>query len=1049
MPTRGALEHPLHCGERFFVRTPALPYDAAGQIAGPLPDADDASSLAGYVQRIARDPVVREAITVSSPQLATAVDRIVDLTARAPDLTHLRRTAFALTRYLLRMTNRATPFGLMAGVAIGRFGSHAAGWMGEHHRAAVRADRGWLAEVVRQLERSPQALRGLHLRANDLLTVRGEQVALFRPTPGSTGTTTTLPFALAVRAAIEAARKPISYVDLCHHLELAFPAESPAAVERLVQVLVAHEFLLTDAWPPLDCPDSLRYLLDRLEQAPDLPFTQALHDIQRDLDQLRGFSPGTVAKRWEGLTRAMARVAPSDNLVQVDLVMDADVRLPHAVAREAQRAAAALWRLSPVELGEPAMRTYHRAFLERYGMETLVPLRELLDPVQGLGDPPGYEFPPREREPGPERTAEEGTQALTDLLLSAVARQEREIVLTDEHLRRLAPGDHNQTRPPASAEIHLQLVAESLEALEAGDYLMVISPKSGAEVAGASIARFAHELDGGPELLRELADGLSATSPDVVHAQLTFRPHPPRLSNIASTPAVLGHGIAVNDSRYATDVSEVNLDDLAVGAAPDRLYLVSTTLGREVVPVSCHMLRTAGAAPNIVRFLDELGNEGVRQLRPWSWGRFADAPFLPRVRYGRAVLSPATWRLPPELLDSPASNWDAWQRAFAAWRTRWSPPSRVLAAVMDNRIPLCLDEAFHLRLLWQECRRRPHLVLQELPGGEERRDGWLRGGRGAFACEIVIPLLRSPAHARPRDAATPVSSSPPRSGRDGEHLPGGEWLTAKLYVPASQQTALVRDHLRARLPGLVSTAGADRWFFIRYRDPEPHLRVRLHGAPGDLWGTGLPCLAEMVRALRNAGLVRHMVIDGYQPELERYGGPAAMATAEAAFQADSDATLQILGLLTQGRSGLELPPVLALSLIDLIRALLGEDESTMWWMELERLPLRDPRSRAWRQPMLELSRQLAAGAAAVELPHGQALAAAWGGRRDAIIRYGELLRSLAEAGQSWTPASRVARNLAHMHVNRMIGIQPQVEQEVFALARSIVAASAALKRPRT
>lgn len=54
-------------------------------------------------------------------------------------------------------------------------------------------------------------------------------------------------------------------------------------------------------------------------------------------------------------------------------------------------------------------------------------------------------------------------------------------------------------------------------------------------------------------------------------------------------------------------------------------------------------------------------------------------------------------------------------------------------------------------------------------------------------------------------------------------------LFVKLYGPAEHQDELLTGAL-GRLCSMAASAGlADAWFFIRYADPEPHLRMRWHG----------------------------------------------------------------------------------------------------------------------------------------------------------------------------------------------------------------------------
>ena len=93
---------------------------------------------------------------------------------------------------------------------------------------------------------------------------------------------------------------------------------------------------------------------------------------------------------------------------------------------------------------------------------------------------------------------------------------------------------------------------------------------------------------------------------------------------------------------------------------------------------------------------------------------------------------------------------------------------------------------------------------------------------------------------------------------------------------------------------------ADRWFFIRYADPDCHLRVRFHGDPGRLHAEVLPLL-EAAGASPRARAAWRIELDTYEREVERYGGPEAIELAERAFHADSDAVLAILPMLERAK----------------------------------------------------------------------------------------------------------------------------------------------------
>src|SRR5579871_4582286 len=56
--------------------------------------------------------------------------------------------------------------------------------------------------------------------------------------------------------------------------------------------------------------------------------------------------------------------------------------------------------------------------------------------------------------------------------------------------------------------------------------------------------------------------------------------------------------------------------------------------------------------------------------------------------------------------------------------------------------------------------------------------------------------------------------------------PGSTWLFMKLYCSHELQNGLIAGPLRALAHDTLNEKMADEWFFIRYADPDPHLRLR-------------------------------------------------------------------------------------------------------------------------------------------------------------------------------------------------------------------------------
>ena len=83
-------------------------------------------------------------------------------------------------------------------------------------------------------------------------------------------------------------------------------------------------------------------------------------------------------------------------------------------------------------------------------------------------------------------------------------------------------------------------------------------------------------------------------------------------------------------------------------------------------------------------------------------------------------------------------------------------------------------------------------------------------------------------------APRPAPAPPPAVRR--RFPPGSEWLYAKLYTGAATADRVLRDVVGPVTRSALRAGAVDGWFFIRYGDPDWHLRWRLHGDPGRLRG---------------------------------------------------------------------------------------------------------------------------------------------------------------------------------------------------------------------
>jgi thiopeptide-type bacteriocin biosynthesis protein len=264
--------------------------------------------------------------------------------------------------------------------------------------------------------------------------------------------------------------------------------------------------------------------------------------------------------------------------------------------------------------------------------------------------------------------------------------------------------------------------------------------------------------------------------------------------------------------------------------------------------------------------------------------------------------------------------------------------------------------------------------------------------------------------------------------------PGSEWLFVKLYCPRNIENDVIPESMLTFAENVVAAGLADSWFFIRYSDPDSHIRLRFHGSPQQLTGRLFANLCDWAGGLMAEGLCLRFAFDTYDQEIERFGGAAGMAAAEALFSADSRASARLLHELKRKLWPHDELTLLALGIDDLLGAMGFEEADRLRWYSGQTNARAAEIGAEFRQrknvlrPVLGEARQFLAG-----LPGGSAISAILAQRREALAPVAARLRSLAAQQVLSQPLDALCASFVHLHLNRMASAGAPSEQRILSL----------------
>ncbi len=902
----------------FVLRTPLLSaqefvdWTTTGVAAGtPTHSAESLAAqhqaLQRWLRRRAECPVFRDALYLASPSLYRSLDEWNS----KPTSEQSQKADLAVVRYFTRMTHRATPFGLFAGCSLGIITQETKLQLVSRAQYVrkTRLDHAVVSRILHQITQQPALRSRLRYRRNDTLTLaagRWRHAAMKETADGHVSfhlvATDRSPYLDAV---LDRAQQFQSLEVLQESIAAAAPSASQEDAAAFLELLIRNQILCCELAVPVTGSDPLKWMSTQLEALDSDAGKSALPQLRKSMAEVDARSLAATPKDYHALTVQLAALtsdADTKHLVQVDLwkpVTHASISTE--LVREVRQAVSVLARLQRSRSRSP-LSHFKESFQRRYEGQR-VPLLMALDPEYGVGfdEPKGV--------------GEEATVLLADLTLQAprhdastawsdIDRKLLELVLiareTRSHVIHLSKTWIDSLReeriPSALAVLGSLFTAHEAESQRRDPSSIVFRLQSVLGPSAASLlGRFCHADPVLHKSVQLLAAREQALHPHELLVEIAHR-LPGRTGNIALRPVLRRYELELLGRSGADPQNQIRLDELSVFLLDNELWLYCERLRMRVRPRLSNAHNYSHPRNlHIYRFLCAIQEEEGAAGLHFHWGPLSSLIYLPRVSLGSVVLSPARWRLDPKSLAALGNPLDAQQRervflGIQALRSEHRLPRQLQLVEGDNSLLVDLDNVMSVLAFVDYARNRPQLLLEEVLDSLD--SSVVSGPEGRYTNEVIIPLLQTDDPVR---SVPNLSSSIPvqRTSSHRCYPVGTEWLYCKLYTGMATADRILHQQI-APLVTTPSSHGVDRWFFLRYSDPDWHLRLRFHGDPSRLLCEVLPQVTALSQRLVADGQVSRLQLDTYEPEWERYGGEEAMILSEQIFCADSDAALSLL-----------------------------------------------------------------------------------------------------------------------------------------------------------
>lgn len=896
----------------FCMRLPALPLESIFTLTDYInkQDLSQHEVVVNIIENLFNEQYFRKALFVSSNELYF---RIKEFQKRNyPDVEESKKLLIALYKFYSRMSTRSTPYGLFAGVTNGELNNEPSKFKFnlQKYRPRFQFSINFITDIIRKINPVSEELRNsIKYYPNNTIYFLSNRVFYVEKIEKNgylASNLTSISNNVFVSKILSAAREGKTFNALLELIDLESASESQKI--NFVANLIKSQVLISELWPCISSNDYLATMMKKsanvIDLVPKFGDIRELYEVFTntqtldDIDQVEDFLNKPNHKDF----------AQNKDLFKVDLFINMETnQIKKSVFEKINEAAFELMKVTVPKTSD-TMEAFKRAFQSKYE-EKEIPLSLALDPNFGIGYamvvngsaeytplisgiPINFEVPPVM--PNDTRLAIIRKNVLKKYL------ENNSLVVDIESMMHNWMSEQNPNfynKRKTSTYLFGSLYAKNAQELDEGNYkfyaVQLLSP-----YAGRLVSRFLYGNEKLFEKTLEVIRDEQKNNPDVILAEVVYIPDG-KYANISLCPNIRNYEIPYTSTSSAGQDFQISIDDLYISLRNNRIILRSKKLNKEIIPCATNTYDATFGNP-IFQFLSGLSYQNTSHGFFWDWGPvYYSEPFLPRVEYKNIILSKARWFAKKTNLN--LKNSEAIKKHFDFLREEIKLPKYVLLQDGDNELMIDLDNEICRFILAKELNKGDQFLFEVLNLPE---NCFVVENNLHYSNEILVPLkCEGPMHI---DHYSDISNV------NNEHIkrcfhPGSEWQYLKIYSGSKNLEFLLTEVIGPYADKLYEENIIDKWFFIKYNDPEYHLRVRFlksNKSENPEWYK----ITETINKLLNESFSEmesvKLSLDTYVREIERYGA-LTIEDCEAIFHADSIASYKFLSLLN-GNEGEEL-----------------------------------------------------------------------------------------------------------------------------------------------
>lgn len=850
--------------DKFMIREPV--YDLKKYNSIFLKNEDVDQNLINLL----KDNQFKEILFVNNKKLYYQLMKITELN---PDGKRYKHLVNSLSNYFNRICTRSTPYGLNAIVSLGKFSKKEENDNNQLIKH-IYPDMEWLSKVIRKIEIDLEDLNYLYVKWNDIVVCDKTYFKLlFVKDDERKNLQRKLKITPITKAINDSTLNIISVKRLISNLQHSLHIDDNTSILRAIKMLVANNFLLTNISLSNVNNDNFSNLFESIKNIPkERAAYELLVDIKKKMKLYHTTELGNGITILKEIVSEMSMIQKSTNYIHVDFQKEKQILSIKEKPKNLSELVTFLKKITPDYKKSDYLENYTKAFLDKYGPYTEVPLLILLDPEKGLGSPYSKILSTSDT------LDTKQSILLKEAIIKSIVSKKKYCDIEKCDLPNLSDQEHIN-RFPASLELYVKTIfCDDNSALNT-----MIIPNSGSDKSGKTFGRFTYMFN--------QSNPISHMPEEI---EVVDTPKNKRVLNVMLTNT---NNSVVNVGTIGPDKNSIDIKDILVGVERDGksyyFYFKSRVTKKRLFFSATSMInyKNGEYLSYIASFLIEASHN--RESNPFYIIRllenFYNFPRIPAFYYKNIILTPLRWNFNKYTLGNFTSKSELTAK-LDSFMERWKVPKLVFLERNDNRLLLNLNLKIHRNELIKEILSKTNVSVYEpiLKNSNKLAEYVYSFTDNNLKNTTSVPLIT-----RELDVAS--------NSRERKFILGDDWLYLKVYCSRDDLKTLIAYKLSSLYKKMHDEKYVKLFHYLVFRDPDYHIRIRFKLYSKTKLSKVMEYISTWVHNLLEENLISRVVFDTYDREIERYGGVQFIKHVEQIFNLDSIDTMNYFAETMQSK----------------------------------------------------------------------------------------------------------------------------------------------------